>query len=274
MTKRIAAADSTAQSEMRRKDFVKALDYVPPVVAFVAATAAVVGAQRWDSTAVGLLKITPSGWMVLVIGAMALVASLLVTSRNKREQAQQRRTKERIASIGAAQLLRALNHSIHPISSSSIWREKCPSPESPIDMLSAERRKILAELNLNSASPYKDGSFEEIRWYSMLERAALEGSKEITTTLQIYASYFSPEMMDALTKVLYSDFLGHRLSRIHDIVLANTHRDPERPVPFFWVDDDRMHSADYEEFWRLMTHAMVLCGAPMTLGGQPKFGYA
>jgi hypothetical protein len=195
----------------------------------------------------------------------------LVTSRNKREQIRQRETKERIASIGKSQLLKAFQHAIHPIASDSIWRRQCKEPGSPLDLLDPERRKVLATLDLNSKSPYADGSFEEIKWFSMLERAAREGSEEITRTLQIYASYLSPEIMDAATKVLYSDFLRFRLLHIHDIVQANTYRDANRPVPFLWAANNEVQNPDYEEFWQLMAHAMTLCGADVSTDGQPKF---
>lgn len=247
-----------------------ALDYVPPVIAFVAAAVAVVGSQKWDAEAAGLLKITPYGWAVLGIGALALVASILVTARNKGDQSKQKQLKEQIATIGRSQLLRAMNHAIHPISS-AMWREHCESPETPADLLTPERRKIFASLNINSASPYADGSFTEIKWYSMLERAATEGAKEITTTLQTYSGYLSPQVMDATTRLLYSDFLQYRLLHIHDIVLANTHKDPNRVVPFFFAAEDNGRNFDYEEFWRLLEAAMVLCGAERTSKGQPKF---
>ena len=147
------------QEKQRRFRF---LDYAPPIVAFVAAIAAVVGSPKWDTDAPGFAKITPFGWLVLAIGLLALSTSLLVTSRNKREQTRQRETKERIASIGTRQLLRAFQHSVHPIASDSIWRRQCKEPESPLDLLDPERRKILATLDLNSKSPYADGSFVEI----------------------------------------------------------------------------------------------------------------
>lgn len=247
------------------------LDYAPPIVVFIAAVAAVVGSPKWNIEASGFSKITPFGWMVLAIGLLALITSIPVMARNRREQVTQRQTKERIASIGTRQLLRAFQHAIHPIANNSIWRRQCEEPESPLDLLDPERRKILATLDLNSKSPYADGSFEEIKWFRMLERAAREGSEEITTTPQIYASYLSPEVMDATTKVLYSDFLRFRLLHIHDIVQANTHRNANRPVPFFWVADDEVHNQDYEEFWKLLAHAMTLCGAEVS-AGRPRFG--
>lgn len=248
------------------------LDYAPPIVAFIAAIAAVAGSPKWDAGASGFSKITPFGWIVLAIGLLALISSILVTSRNRLEQTRQRQTKEHIASIGARQLLQAFQHTVHPIASDHIWRRQCEEPESPLDLLDPKRRTILSTLDLNSASPYADGSFEEIRWFRMLERAAREGSDEITTTLQIYASFLSPEIIDATTKVLYSSFLRFRLLHIHDIVQANTHRDANRPVPFFWAADDRMHNEDYEEFWRLLAHAMKLCGSEVTMQGRPRFG--
>lgn len=258
---------------MRKDHRYQFLDYVPPIVAFLAAVAAVIGSPKWDPQAPGFSKITPFGWLVLAISLLTLVISMLVTSRNTREQVRQKKIKERIATIGARQLLGAFQHAIHPIASDSIWRRQCQPPESPLDLLDSERRKILASLDLNSASPYGDGSFTEIRWFSMLERAAKEGSAEITTTLQIYASYLSPEIMDATTKLLYSDFLRFRQLHTREIVVANTHGDANRRVPFFWVADDRMHNQDYEEFWRLLARAMTLCGAEVTPNGSPKFGY-
>lgn len=248
-----------------------ALDYVPPVIAFIAAVAAVIGSPKWNSKAAGLLKITPFGWTVLAIGTLALVASLLVTARNKGDQVKQKQLKEQIAAIGRLQLLKAMNHTVHPIAYSAIWQQQCEIPETPADLLTPERRKILAALNLNSASPYADGSFTEIKWHVMLERAATEGAKEITTTLQIYSGYFSPQVMDSVTRLLYSDFLQSRLLHIHDIVLANTHRDPSRAVPFFWAAHDGGRNTDYEEFWSLLEAAMILCGADRMDSGRPKF---
>ena len=43
------------------------LDYVPPIVAFIAAIAALVGSPKWDKAAPGFSKITSFGWIVLAI---------------------------------------------------------------------------------------------------------------------------------------------------------------------------------------------------------------
>jgi len=107
----------------------------------------------------------------------------------------------------------------------------------------------------------------------MLELAAKEGASEITTTLQIFASYLSPEVIDVSTRLLYSDFLRFRLVHIREIVLANTHGGANRPVPFFCVAaDDSARNSDYEEFWRLLANAVELCGAKMNAAGVPSFG--
>ena len=209
----------------------------------------------------------------MTIGLLALAASILVTARNKRDQAESKETKEQIAAIGRSRLLRAINHAVHPIVYSAIWQKHCAVPESPLDLLSTDRRSILASLDLNSASPYVDGPFAEIKWHTMLQRAATEGAREITTTLQIYSAYLSPEVMESVTRLLYSDFLQFRLLHMHDIVLANTSRDLNRVVPFFWAAEDEGRNMDYEEFWKLLAAAMVLCGARSTSNGQPVFAH-
>jgi len=247
------------------------LDYLPPIIAFAAAVIAVAGSPKWDPAATGLQKVTSFGWVVLAIGAAALVASILVTARNKSEQAKSKKLREQIAAIGRSQLLRGMNHMIHPIRNSTIWRPHYESPEVPLDMLSQERRRIFADLNINAASPYADGSFTEIKWHCMLQRAASEGAGEITISLQIYSGYLSPEVMGAVTRLLYSDFLRMRLLRIGDIVTANTHKDPHRKVPFFFAGEDRGRNVDYEEFWKMLSEAMTLCGADVTPSGSPMF---
>lgn len=134
---------------MRKDRHFQFLDYVPSIVAFLAAVAAVIGSPKWAADALGLAKVTPFGWTVLAIGFLALSTSILVTSRNKREQAKQKKTKERIAAIGIGQLLKAFQHAVHPIISDSIWRRQCKPLLSPMDLLDSERRRILASLDLN-----------------------------------------------------------------------------------------------------------------------------
>lgn len=258
---------------MAKERFPKILDYFPPIFAFAAAIAAVVGAPKWEANATGFSRVTPLGWVVLAIAATALVASILLTARNRRDQARQKQIKEHIAGIGRGLLLRALNHTIFPFRDSTIWREQCERPQSPMDLLDSSRREILTSLNLNSDSTYRNGSYEVVKWHSLLESAATKGVQEITTALQIYASYLSPEVMEGVTKLLYSRFLQYRLLLIHDIIDANTHDNANRSVPFFWVRDDRLHNAEYEDFWRLMATAMTLCGAETNESGRPKFSY-
>jgi hypothetical protein len=256
---------------MRKPRFSKFLDYLPPVIAFTAALVAVVGSPKWNGEAVGLSKITPLGWLVLAIGAMALTATILVTRRNRREQLQQKQMKERISAIGKKQLLRAIGHVTSPFCISVMWRDKCEVPESPIDLLDTKRRDILSSLDLNADSTCRHGTFEVVKWHSLIESLATRGAYEITTALQIYAAYLSPEIIESTTGLLYSDFFQYRLLRIHDIVDANTHGNPDRPVPFFWAKKEEGYNTDYEEFWQLMATAMTLCGSDSTQHGSPRF---
>lgn len=59
------------------------LDYAPPIVAFIAAVAAVVGSPKWNIEASGFSKITPFGWMVLAIGLLALITSMMRTDPSR-----------------------------------------------------------------------------------------------------------------------------------------------------------------------------------------------
>ncbi|MDO9453944.1 MAG: hypothetical protein Q7J29_13920 [Stagnimonas sp.] len=256
---------------MEKKALVRLLDYIPSVISFAAAVAAVVGSPKWDSQASGFAKITPYGWGVMAIGATALAASLLIIKRNQKDQTIQRATRERIAAIGKARLLKALGHAVHPFWNYSIWERTFDVPESPLDLLDPERRKALASLNLNSKSPYSDGTDTEFRWFNIIENAAEQGSAQLTTALQIYSAYLPAEVMDAVTKVLYSTFLNIRLIGIHGVVAANTRHDRDWPVKFFWVANDEMHNRDYSQFWQLLAAAFVACGSELSADGKPMF---
>jgi hypothetical protein len=224
------------------------LDFLPPVVAFAAAIFAVVGAPKWNTDATGFAKITPVGWVVVSIGLLALASSLLVTMHNKRQQREQTNRRERIAQIGMRELLRAVDHATFPFKHDYIYGDQCAAPESPLDMLDKKRREILAQINLNGASPYAGGSFEPVKWCNLIRDAAVRGSAQVTTALQIYASYLAPEIIEITSEFLNTPFLRMRLLLMDELMLANTHGDKDRRVPFFWVKDDEMHDTDYEDF--------------------------
>jgi hypothetical protein len=248
----------------------KFLDYIPPVIAFVAAVVAIVGTSKWNENATGIYKVTPLGWMVLGIGLLALLATLLITVRNSREQTQQRHTRERIAAIGKKQLLGAILHTVHPLVGSSLWGRKCKPPETPEDFLNSERREILSSLELTAKSPYMDGSCEDILWHQIFQSAATEGSHQIITTLQIYSTYFPAEIIEVATQYLNCEFLQMRLKHLTDVVDVNTHFAPNRPVLFFMVKEDEVHNQGYGEFWALLAQAMTLCGGKSSQG-RPLF---
>jgi hypothetical protein len=235
------------------------LDFLPPVVAFIAAIVAVIGAPKWDTDARGLAKVTTLGWAVLVIGLIALGSSLLVTVRNHRQQREQAHRRERIAQIGMRELLRAVDHATFPFKHDSIYGGKCEAPPSPLDLLDQKRREVLAQVNLNSASPYAGGSFEPVKWCELIQNAAVKGTALATTALQIYASYLPPMVMEITSDLLNSPFLRMGLLEMHELILANTYGDKNRRVPFFWVKDNKMHGADYENFWRLVAAVMAAC---------------
>jgi hypothetical protein len=256
---------------MKTHRFPKFLEYFSPLIAFAAAIAAVVGVPKWSDQATGLAKVTQLGWLVLVIGLVAMTISLLITHRNHQEKSDQRKTRERIYATARVQLLRAVRHTVHPMGHDQIWTTHAGGrPTSPIDFLDPERREALAELNLNAVSPYRAGNFEDIKWHVMFERAATEGTRDIVTSLQIFATYLPADAIEAATALLNSRFMQWRLLHMHDLVDANTHGNKDRRVPFFFVKNDEMHNEEYEEFWTLLASALVLFGAEKLSDGRPK----
>lgn len=255
---------------MKNIHFPKFLDYIPPIIAFVAAVVAIVGAPKWNEKALGIFKITPLGWAVLGIGLLALIASLLVTARNSREQRQQRHARERIAAIGKKGLLEAILHSVHPLTSSSLWNGKMEAPRSPADFMDPARREVLAGVELTGNSPYSDGSAKDYPWHEIIQGAAKEGRKRVFRSLQIYSSYLPAEVMDVVTRYTNSEFLWMRLAGLTTVVNANVRFAPSRPVRFFMVKDDHMHNPGYEEFWTLLDQAIQLCGG-RTVDGRAMF---
>lgn len=117
-----------------------------------------------------------------------------------------------------------------------------------------------------------DGSCEEIKWHRIIQRAANEGSANIVTALQIYSTYFSVEIIEAVSQYLNSEFLRIHMAHITDIVDVNVNltrsRGISRPIPFLMAKNDEMHSHGYKEFWQFLEQALVICGA-RTLHGQP-----
>ena len=107
----------------------------------------------------------------------------------------------------------------------------------------------------------------------MIERAGHEGVERITTTLQIYASYLEFNVLEALTILLDSSFLKHRILQMQDFILANTHHDKDRPIMFFFVADDGMRSEEYVVFWTHVENALRACGANISKSGRALFPY-
>lgn len=242
---------------MKKSRGFKILDYLPPVVAFSAALVAIVGDPKWNSQGIGTGKITSIGWIVVGISFAALVATLLVSLRNQREQASQRLLRAKIARTGQAQLLRAVQRVVCVFKESRFWDKGHQEPSSPLDLLSNERRTALASINLNGMSDYAAGK-GAVKWWEMFENTAIQGASQITITLQIYVTFFDAELIDATTKLLHCEFM-HRLQHTHEIVDANTRGDPERPVRFFWVSPDEKMRSGYEEFWPLVAEVMQQC---------------
>ena len=244
---------------MKPSRFSKALDYLPPLVAFGAALVAVIGSPKWNEEGAGIDKVTPHGWIVAGIALVALITTLLVTLRNQKKQESQRGIRAQIAKTGKEQLLRGVERAICVFMDTRQWDKEKPEPQSPLDLLNHERRTALSSINLNGMSNYADGK-GNVKWWRMFEDTANNGSAQITTSLQIYVTFFDAPLIEAATKLLNCEFML-RLRHIHDVVEANIHGDSGRSVRFFWVAPDEHMRSGYEEFWPLVTEVIELCSS-------------
>lgn len=252
---------------MKMRRLPRLLDYLPPVIAFVAAVGAVVGVPKWDAEVVGVVKLTGFGWGVFAVGLAALISSILVIRRNHGDAASQKLVKAEIARIGERQLMRGLDRVVCVFRHSSHWDSKATEPASPMDLLASERRSALSKLDLNSESPYADGT-GHVKWWEMFENTAKQGADQITSALQIYVTFLEPEIIEAATKLIACEF-HFRLAHTHDIVAANTRDDARRPVRFFWVDPEERMDSGYDEYWKLVARLTQLCTRSSEGGNIP-----
>lgn len=249
----------------------KRLDFLLPFVAFLAALLGVVGAPKWNPEGIGLGKVTGLGWLVLALALTALALSTAVTARNRLDEQRRKQKDERATKVGKQAVHEAVQYMVYPFWDSPLWGKTMGPVESPLQMLDLGRRQELAALNLNSVSPYKDGTFCDIKWFSVIESAAIEGKARLERCLQTYQSRLPIELIEAIAQLLGTEFLQMRLARMHDLINANTHGDPERTVPFFIVAPEPRHDQAYQAFWELVALILMLTGEVGDVAERAKF---
>jgi hypothetical protein len=55
----------------------RVLDYLAPSIALVASVVAVIGTPKWNDEATGLSKLTSLGWITLIVGVLAFIATCI-----------------------------------------------------------------------------------------------------------------------------------------------------------------------------------------------------
>jgi hypothetical protein len=232
------------------------LDYLPSIVAFLAALAAIVGAPKWDPSKRGLQRLNTAGRVTLVVAAGAFVASVLTTWRSQ--------PLHRAQMIAAAhtELRVALKMLTEPFAD-AFYHDSPPGyvdasgDIGPLDLappavFDSRWRTAIAQLDLKQKIALDDAG--RARW-QVFQDAATSSAARIDRVLQLYGTYFDPEVLTLVLQLQSSEFLEMRLKRLGEFVHDNEFID--RPIPFVYVDpreggDGHGDRFGYESFWSII----------------------
>jgi len=130
----------------------RTLEYIPALVAFVAALIAVVGAPKWDTAKRGFGRPTITGRAVIALATVALLASLGLTWRAQQRADFQQLQRDRITVVAHTELRLALRQLTGNFTEAFRDRGEAP-PEFglvPKDVLDPTKRAALAARDLRA----------------------------------------------------------------------------------------------------------------------------
>lgn len=232
------------------------LDYLPGLVAFVAAMVAIAGAPKTDATKRGLRQLTRTGWIALALALIALLGSVTLTHRAQLAAEVQATQRRAVRSAAHAEIRLAL-HTL------TRWFFLLLGDDGP------NARFALVPPHVFDGPRLREAQRIDIRrpltifappttWAELLKSSADRGSEQLTQSLQIYAAYLDPETLSLLSDFRTSDFLVLRLRGLDDYVQMNQHVDT---LGFHFVDPPGMHDrmdTGYDRFWRLVARLDTL----------------
>jgi hypothetical protein len=110
-------------------------------------------------------------------------------------------------------------------------------------------REALAQLDLKQRIELD--SSDRPRW-QVFQDAATNASARIDRVLQLYGSYFDPEVLTLVLQLQSSEFLEMRLKRLGEFVRDNDYI--ERPILFIHLDpkESDRDRFGYERFWGIV----------------------
>jgi hypothetical protein len=231
----------------------KTLDYLPGGVAFVAVVMGIIPTPKWDSTQEGLRHLTPLGWVTIVLGFTALVASLILTWRSQRALDFQVHQRSRIQAIAHAELRQALRQITWPFF--DLFGDRKDGSEMllvPPHIEDPDRLAAVMRIEVRSEDPALSGSTFEQPWANVLEENANRGAAQIDRAMQIYATYLEPQVLEVLFELRKSEFLVIRLQTLVENVKMNAHvKFLQFPFPSRLGTDDPI-SSGYGPFWEMI----------------------
>jgi hypothetical protein len=224
----------------------KYLDFIPPLVAFIAVTIGVYPVTKWDATQEGFRQLTTWGWVTVGLGAAALVASILTTFKRHNELHVKKGQLEEIKKIAHSEIRLGLRQitwvffTLFGSENEDSWLELVPPNVDDPETLNS-----VLKVDLRSNERVHYGTFNE-PWFEILKLNSDKGALKIDRALQIYASYLEPEVLYELSEVRTCEFLVLRLQRLDQHVSDN------KQVQFltFPFPGNRDGDYGYEKFWQ------------------------
>jgi hypothetical protein len=207
------------------------IDYLPSVVAFVAALLAVAESKQIDESRRGLHRLTRVGWLAIFLAILALGSGIAITRRSQQTIAFQEQQRKVLRSVADTEIRLAL----HTITGWFFMLVGDDGPEAqfalvPPHILDMQRVQAAQEIDIRKPLANMD---PPTSWAQLLESSATRGSEQLTQALQIYASYLDPETLALLSELRTSDFLVMRLRGLSDFVSMNKHIEM---LHFYFVD--------------------------------------
>jgi hypothetical protein len=226
------------------------IDYIPGVVAFVAAFLAVVGGDKTDQSKRGLRRVTRVGWLVISLAVLAFGSGIAITRHTHQALEVQERQRKVVRSVADTEIRLAL-HTLTGwffmlVGDDGLDARFALVPPHILDM-----QRVRAAQEIDIRKPLEIFS-PATSWAELLESSATRGSQQLTQALQIYAPYLDPETLALLSELRTSDFLVLRLRGLSDYVSMNKN---VTTLGFHFVDPlgmlDHMDTG-YERFWEIV----------------------
>ena len=192
------------------------LDYIPSLVGFVAVLLGVRGGT-WDDSKRGWKRLRRTGAFAILLGALALIVSLLQVAHSRREADFQKSRIANVRLVAEQELHDAMRECLWPFEElhDNICLEFHDRDYQPSRFM-ADFDYSISELTADSFTahfgfivprehPKHTPPFPELTWSALFSESATRANRRIEAALSKYAAYLEPETIANLTEIQNHD---------------------------------------------------------------------